>query len=77
MLWNGTELIMKCNVEISVNEYTMHLIGVTIKVSIIETAVYFIGLPHMPSCLFALFLPYLLTPWSRVLLEKLTSKLCS
>ena len=29
------------------------------------------------SVLFSIYLTYLLTPWSRVLLEKLTSKLCS
>jgi hypothetical protein len=27
--------------------------------------------------LYTVFIPYLLTPWSRVLLEKLTSELCS
>ena len=37
------------------------------------------GLPHLSHPILALYklLTYLLTPWSRVLLEKLTSKLCS
>jgi hypothetical protein len=33
--------------------------------------------PHAGYCSYTYLLTYLLTPWSRVLLEKLTGKLCS
>ena len=38
---------------------------------------YSVDIPTRCSFVMTYLLTYLLTPWSRVLLEKLTSKLCS
>ena len=57
-------------------QQTVELFNVKLAVQIVTTVRYIYLLTYLLTYLLAYLLTYLLTPWSRVLLEKLTSKLC-